>query len=89
MADYAFRTLEDRQKIQQFWENGLSPREISAEVQKPLTVIYAELKRGQDGVTRLEDGRLKYDAKLAQRVVNGSLERRGRKTAPTERAVNQ
>ena len=29
MADYAFRTIEDRRKIQEMWEEGRSPREIA------------------------------------------------------------
>ena len=31
-----------------------------------LGTVYNELRRGQDGVTRLPDQRLKYDANLAQ-----------------------
>ena len=29
VADYAFRTLEDRQKIEKLWEDGRTPKEIS------------------------------------------------------------
>ena len=29
VADYAFRTLEDRQKIERLWEDGRTPKEIS------------------------------------------------------------
>ena len=29
VADYAFRTLEDRQKIEKLWEDGWTPKEIS------------------------------------------------------------
>ncbi len=82
MADYAFRTLEDRRNLQDLYETGLSPRELSEKMEKTVTVIYTELRRGRDG-TRLEDGRLKYDAQLAQRTVTRSLERRGRKASRT------
>ena len=80
MADYAFRTLEDRRKIEKMWEAGRTPKEISANLEKSLTVIYTELTRGQDG-TRLPDHRLRYSAELAQRRVQASLERRGKRTA--------
>ena len=79
MADYAFRTLEDRQKIEKLWEDGRTPKEISTHLEKSLTVIYTELNRGQDG-TRLPDQRLRYSAELAQRRVQASLERRGKRT---------
>ena len=79
MADYAFRTLEDRRKIEKLWEDGRTPKEISAQLEKSITVIYTELNRGQDG-TRLPDQRLRYSAELAQRRVQASLERRGKRT---------
>jgi IS30 family transposase len=79
VADYAFRTLEDRQKIEKLWEDGRTPKEISAQMGKSLTVIYTELPRGQDG-TRLTDQRLRYSAELAQRRVQESLEKRGKRT---------
>lgn len=86
MADYAFRTLEDRRKLQTLYENGLTPKELSQETKKTTMVIYRELRRGQDG-TRLKDGRLKYDATVAQRAVNKSLEQRGRKASRTSRGA--
>ena len=86
MADYAFRTLEDRRNLQDLYETGLSPRELSEKMEKTVTVIYTELRRGRDG-TRLEDGRLKYDAKVAQQAVNKSLESRGRKASRTSQGA--
>ena len=82
MADYAFRTLEDRQKIEKLWEAGKTPKEISEKLGKSLAVIYTELSRGQDG-TRLPDQRLRYSADLAQKRVQQSLEKRGKRTGPT------
>ena len=52
MADYAFRTLEDRQKIEKLWEDGQTPKEISETTGVSVHVVYKEMARGQDG-TRL------------------------------------
>ncbi len=84
MADYAFRTLEDRQKIEKLWEDGRTPKEISETTGVSVHVVYNELTRGQDG-TRLPDQRLRYSAELAQRRVQASLERRGKRAGqPTD-----
>ena len=72
--------------MQDLYETGLSPRELSKETKKTVTVIYTELRRGRDG-TRLKDGRLKYDAKVAQQAVNKSLESRGRKASRTSQGA--
>lgn len=81
MADYAFRSIEDRQNIEKMWNEGNTPKELAEKLGKSQAVIYTELARGQDG-TRLPDQRLRYSAALAQRRVQQSLERRGRKAAP-------
>ena len=84
MADYAFRTLEDRQKIEKLWEDGRTPKEISETTGVSVHVVYKELTRGQDG-TRLPDKRLRYSAELAQLRVQQSLEKRGKRTGkPTD-----
>lgn len=84
MADYAFRTLEDRQKIEKLWEDGRTPKEISETTGVSIYVVYNELARGRDG-TRLPDQRLRYSAELAQRRVQASLERRGKRAGqPTD-----
>ena len=82
VADYAFRTLEDRQKIEKLWEDGRTPKEISETTGVSVHVVYKEMTRGQDG-TRLPDQRLRYSAELAQRRVQASLERRGKRTGQT------
>lgn len=79
MANYAFRTMEDRQKIEKLWEDGQTPKEISETTGVSIYVVYNELARGRDG-TRLPDQRLRYSAELAQRRVQASLERRGKRT---------
>ena len=42
------------------------------------TAVYAELKRGQDGVTLDKNFRPAYDPDLAQKRVQEGLRRRGR-----------
>ena len=84
MADYAFRTLEDRRKIEKLWEDGRTPKEISETTGVSVHVVYKEMTRGQDG-TRLPDQRLRYSAELAQLRVQQSLEKRGKRTGkPTD-----
>ena len=84
MADYAFRTLEDRQKIEKLWVDGRTPKDISVPTGVSVHVVYNELTRGQDG-TRLPDQRLRYSADVAQRRVQASLERRGKRAGqPTD-----
>lgn len=80
MADYAFRSFDERQKIQGMWEAGLSAQDIATEMELSLSSVYTELRRGYDG-TRLPNKRRRYDADLAQLKVQESLERRGRKAA--------
>ena len=80
MADYAFRSFDERQKIQGMWEAGLSVQDIATEMELSLSSVYTELRRGYDG-TRLPNKRRRYDADLAQLRVQESLERRGRKAA--------
>jgi IS30 family transposase len=80
MADYAFRSFDERQKIQGMWEAGLSAQNIADEMELSLSSVYTELRRGYDG-TRLPNKRRRYDADLAQLRVQESLERRGRRKA--------
>ena len=61
-----------------------TPKEISETTGVSVHVVYNELTRGQDG-TRLPDQRLRYSAELAQRRVQASLERRGKRAGqPTD-----
>ena len=78
MADYAFRTLEDRKKNEKLWAGGRTPKEISETTDVSVHVVYKELTRGQDG-TRLPDQRLRYSADMAQLRVQQSLEKRGKR----------
>ena len=46
MADYAFRSYEERQKIQEMVEAGLSAKDIAASLGISPSAVYAELRRG-------------------------------------------
>ena len=48
MADYAFRSYEERQKIQEMVEAGLSAKDIAASLGISPSAVYAELRRGRD-----------------------------------------
>ena len=77
MACYTMRTYEERTIIQKMWNDGAQAKEIADKLEAPLSTIYSELRRGQDG-SRLQNQRLRYNADLAQLRVQQSFERRGR-----------
>ena len=89
MASYISLTLEDRKHIQQLWSQPeCSARDIAEKFHLSLARTYHEIKRGQDGVTRLPDQRLKYDANLSQLRMQQAFERRGnRKTQKGEKVM--
>lgn len=76
-----FRTIEfeDRKTIAAMYADGVRAAEIAERVGVSSTTVYAELKRGQDGVTLDKNLRFKYDPVLAQKRVQEGLRRRGRK----------
>ncbi len=78
MACYTTRTYEERKALQRLWEAGVSAREIADRLKAPVSFVYAELRRGQDG-SRLENKRLRYDAELAQLKIQKAFESRGRR----------
>ena len=78
MACYTMRTYEERTIIQKMWNDGAQAKEIADKLEAPLSTIYSELRRGQDG-SRLQNQRLRYNADLAQLRVQQSIERRGRR----------
>ena len=78
MACYVSRTYEERRTIQRLWEAGVQAKEIADKLEAPLSSIYSELRRGQDG-SRLPNKRLCYNADLAQLRIQQSYERRGRR----------
>lgn len=83
MACYTMRTYEERTIIQKMWNDGAQAKEIADKLEAPLSTIYSELRRGQDG-SRLQNQRLRYNADLAQLRVQQSFERRGRRSGKQE-----
>lgn len=43
MADYAFRTMAEREKIEKLWNDGMTPKKIAEQMNVSETVIYTEL----------------------------------------------
>ena len=58
MACYTMRTYEERTIIQKMWNDGAQAKEIADKLEAPLSTIYSELRRGQDG-SRLQNQRLR------------------------------
>lgn len=77
MATYLFKTLEERKKVQQLYEDGLSCTQLAEVLGVNPGAVRRELLRGYQDEARLPDMRLKYDAELAQLRMQRSLERRG------------
>ena len=90
MACYTSRTYEERRTIQKLWEAGVQAKEIADKLDAPLSSIYSELRRGQDG-SRLPNQRMRYNADLAQLRIQQSFERRGRRTGegPERKGANR
>ena len=76
-----FKTIEfaDRKTIAAMYAASAIAADIAEKIGVSRTTIYAELKRGQDGVTLDENFRPAYDPDLAQKRVQEGLRRRGRK----------
>ena len=76
MADYAFRTLEDRQKIEKLWEDGRTPKEISTSLDKSLDMSRME---PENIVEMPEQVRLLLadDSSSLRKIVKAYLEKSG------------
>ena len=74
---YITRSYEERLAIQSLWEDGVQVKKIAEKLGAPLSSLYSELRRGQDG-SRLPNQRLRYSADLAQMRIQQSYEQRGR-----------
>ena len=75
MACYTSRTYKERRTIQKLWEDGVQAKEIADKLEAPLSSLYSELRRGQDG-SRLPNKRMRYNADLAQLRIQQPFERR-------------
>ena len=82
---YKAITFDDRKTIASMYGAGAVAVEIAEKVGVSRTSIYAELKRGQDGVTLDKNFRPAYDPALAQKRVQEGLRRRGRKADDMEK----
>lgn len=82
---YKAITFDDRKTIASMYAAGSVAAEIAERVGVSRTSIYAELKRGQDGVTLDKNFRPAYDPALAQKRVQEGLRRRGRKSDDMEK----
>lgn len=82
---YKAITFDDRKTIASMYAAGSVAAEIAEKVGVSRTSIYAELKRGQYGVTLDKNFRPAYDPALAQKRVQEGLRRRGRKADDMEK----
>lgn len=78
MAGYSITTFDQRKKIEEMYSRGVPVKIIADKTGVSASSIYCELKRGTNG--KLDKNfRPKYSAELAQKNVQDSLRRRGRK----------
>lgn len=83
MADYAFRTLDDRKEIQKLYEFGASVDEMANYFGVDRSTMFREMTRGYRDDERLPDRRRKYDAEQAQECMLRSFEKRGHRKKRT------
>jgi IS30 family transposase len=73
-----YLAYEDRKKIEALYSKGKTLTDIASELGVHLATIYREMTRG--GTGELDgNGRSGYSAELAQKTVQDSIKRRGRK----------
>ena len=85
-----FKTVEfeDRKKIATMYAAGAIAADIARQIGVSATTIYAELKRGQDGVTLDKNFRPAYDPDLAQKRVQEMCPIRLKLVGASRRASN-
>ena len=77
-----YLTFEDRKSFEALYTAGAALPEIAAKLGVHLATIYRELTRG--GTGELDgNGRNGYSAGIAQRNIQDSIKRRGRKKPAT------
>lgn len=75
---YTYITYDDRKRIEKWYLNGEGACEIAARLGVHNTTIYRELERGGTGELD-ENQRPAYSATVAERNLQASFKRRGRK----------
>lgn len=77
MATYAFRTIEERRRIEALHRQKIDVPVMAEMMGVPERTMYAELERGRTGELT-EDYRPVYRAEIAQQRMADSLFKRGR-----------
>nr|DAP39804.1 MAG TPA: RNaseH [Caudoviricetes sp.] len=77
-----YLTLEDRKSLERLYDQGAGLSDIATSLGVHLATIYRELTRGDTGEID-KNGREGYNAELAQKALQESLKRRGRRQTAT------
>lgn len=77
---YRYITYEDRKRLAQLYANGASISAIALTLNVHISTVYRELAKGSTNELD-QNGRIGYDAELAQKATQASLRQRGRKEA--------
>lgn len=71
-------TYAERKRLEQLYAQGAPIATIATTLNVHISTVYRELAKGSTGVLNV-NGRIGYDAELAQRATQDSLKRRGGK----------
>lgn len=83
MSRYKYLTLADRIRLERLYQNGDRPQDIADAIGVHVATVYKELKRGDTGELD-RNMRQGYSAELAQRRLQESFKRRGRRARDAE-----
>lgn len=86
MKKYRYLTFEDRKKIEKWYSDGVKPADIAEKLKVHTATVYHELNRGYTGQED-KSFRPQYKAETAQKAIQESFKRRGRKPENKEAAV--
>ena len=78
-----YLTYEDRKTLEQLYADGAELSDIAKLLNVHISTIYRELARGGTGVLD-KNGRIGYEAELAQRATLESLKSRGKRRKKKE-----
>lgn len=86
MNKYRYLTYEDRQKIEKWYSDGVKPADIAEKLKVHTATVYHELSRGYTGKED-KSFRPEYSAETAQRAIQESFKRRGRRPEKAKEAA--